>query len=654
MTSLGKRPAIEGDPEPQASGVSMRAVAIGSLLCLIIAVGELYGVLVVRGSAMAADFSTGGAIFLFFLLVLLINPVLHILGRSGLQRRELVTVYMMMIVAAAIPSWGLTVNLIPLMAGFFYYATPGNNWAEEIHPYLPDWLVVRDMDAVNALYIGGVPGGSIPWDEWIRPLLAWAAFAVTLYFVTLCLLVILRRQWMENEKLIFPLAILPLEMTDTEDGTVVSSLFRNPLTWVGFLTPAIIKSSHALHSYHNFFPAIDVINRVQFFGQSIYLQLTPFFEVIGLSYLLSVDVSLAVWLFAFLSLLATGMIDMFGLAIGPVQPFSDPAPPSVAHVAFGALAFLVLSSFWHGRGHVKAVVRKAVGRAPDVDDSRELLSYRTAVFGSVIGAVAAGFWLGATGLNFQSTVVFLIAALVIFVGVARIISQTGLAYARATVPAPVFAVNVLGSSAVGPAGLTALGLSFAWAADLRTFVMASAATGLKMAYETGLHSRRLFWPVILAIAIAFAGSVWAMLSICYTYGGLNLNSWQFGALPTYAANWITWNADDPQSMNVWHVGFVGIGTVLMGLMMYLKGRFVGFPIHPVGMTLGLTWPVYNIWFSVFLAWLLKTIILKYYGSRGYRYLRPFFLGMVLGGFVTAGTWLVIDGFTGMSGNILVF
>ena len=108
MASIGKRPLIEGDPESQATGVSLRAVAVGSLLCLIIAVGEPYGVLVVRGSAMAADFSTGAAIFLFFLLVLLINPVLHFLGGSGLQHRELVTVYMMMIVAAAIPSWGLT------------------------------------------------------------------------------------------------------------------------------------------------------------------------------------------------------------------------------------------------------------------------------------------------------------------------------------------------------------------------------------------------------------------------------------------------------------------------------------------------------------------------------------------------------------------
>ena len=32
----------------------------------------------------------------------------------------------MMIVACAIPSWGFTMNLIGLLGGIFYYATPVN------------------------------------------------------------------------------------------------------------------------------------------------------------------------------------------------------------------------------------------------------------------------------------------------------------------------------------------------------------------------------------------------------------------------------------------------------------------------------------------------------------------------------------------------
>ena len=68
------------------------------------------------------------------------------------------------------------------------------------------------------------------------------------------------------------------------------------------------------------------------------------------------------------------------------------------------------------------------------------------------------------------------------------------------------------------------------------------------------------------------------------------------------------------------------------------------------MTLGMTAPMYHLWFSVFIAWLLKAAILKYGGARVYTQLRPFFLGMVLGGFGSAGFWLIVDYFTGMTGN----
>ena len=73
--------------------------------------------------------------------------------------------------------------------------------------------------------------------------------------------------------------------------------------------------------------------------------------------------------------------------------------------------------------------------------------------------------------------------------------------------------------------------------------------------------------------------------------------------------------------------------------------------HPLGLTMGGTVFTSGVmWFNVFLAWLIKGIVLKYGGSKLYRQLRPFFIGMILGAFVVSGTWLVIDYFTGMQGN----
>ena len=634
------------------SGVSPAAVLVGTGGCLAIAAGEPFGVLVLRASPMAADYSTGAALFLFFALSLVINPLFRLLTGRGLEPSELATVYIMMVVAAAIPSWGLTMNLIPLMGGFFYYATPENEWVGIIQPHLPAWLVPEDPVAIQQLFEGGAKGAPIPWLVWGKPLLAWSGFVLSLYFVTLCLLVILRRQWVERERLLFPLSTLPLEMSEG-DGGYLAPFFRNPLTWIGFAIPALIGSLSALHSYYNFIPYVDLGLWLPVLRRSVYLNCTPHFEVIGLSYLLSLDVSFGVWFFALLNVVAMGLLRMLGWSIGPEQPYSSPAPPSIAHLALGALFFLVLSGLWHSRRHLRDVWDKTVGRAPEIDDSGELLPYRVALCGALGGTLVGVFWLWAAGMNFPTALLFMLTALVVFVGLARVISQTGLAYCRATVAPAVFTVNTLGSSVVGPAGLTALALNFPWSADIRTFVMASAATGLKVAEVRGLPYRRLFGAIGLAIVVTLVGSVWAVVELGYRYGGINLTSWQFGHMTTYTGNWIIHNIKNPEPMHAAHLAFTGAGALMMAGLSYIKGRFIGFPIHPIGMTLGLAHPLQMVWFSVFLAWLLKMLILKYGGALLYKRLRPFFLGLVLGAFGTAGVWLVIDALLGMSGNRLI-
>ena len=125
---------------------------------------------------MAADYSTGAAIFLFFLLTLLLNPLAHLLTGSRLHSGELATIYIMMIVASAIPSWGFVMNLIPFLGGLFYFATPENDWANIIHPHIKPWLVSQDRAAIWKLFEGAARGEPVPWGLWHKPMLAWGFF----------------------------------------------------------------------------------------------------------------------------------------------------------------------------------------------------------------------------------------------------------------------------------------------------------------------------------------------------------------------------------------------------------------------------------------------------------------------------------------------
>ena len=59
-----------------------------------------------------------------------------------------------------------------------------------------------------------------------------------------------------------------------------------------------------------------------------------------------------------------------------------------------------------------------------------------------------------------------------------------------------------------------------------------------------------------------------------------------------------------------------------------------------------------VWFNVFLAWLVKTTILKYGGADLYRRSQVFFFGLIAGQAFANGLWLIIDYFTGKLGNSL--
>ena len=60
----------------------------------------------------------------------------------------------------------------------------------------------------------------------------------------------------------------------------------------------------------------------------------------------------------------------------------------------------------------------------------------------------------------------------------------------------------------------------------------------------------------------------------------------------------------------------------------------------------------KVWFSIFLVWLVKLAVMKYGGPALYRRTRPLFLGLIMGQFVVAGVWLIIDNFTGMTDNVV--
>ena len=98
--------------------------------------------------------------------------------------------------------------------------------------------------------------------------------------------------------------------------------------------------------------------------------------------------------------------------------------------------------------------------------------------------------------------------------------------------------------------------------------------------------------------------------------------------------------------------FMGIGAAVMSTPMWARHQFIWWPLNPLGFTIAANWKTGHIFCSALLAWLIKALTLRYGGIGLYRALLPFFLGLALGEFATASTWVFLDGYFGHQGNMI--
>ncbi|MBT4499344.1 MAG: hypothetical protein HOC74_16570, partial [Gemmatimonadetes bacterium] len=388
----------------RASGLTARALGLGMFLVVLVNLAAPFSLYVVRSSLLASDYMPIGALFPFFLVVVLLNPLLKTISPGwALHPGELVIVFMMGLVGASLATYGLTGYLVAVIASPYFFATPENQWSQYLHDHIPDWVVPSGQGQAMQWFFDGLPSGeSIPWSVWVVPLFWWLSLMAVVVFVAFCIIVILRKQWVEHEKLLFPLVELPLIMVeDAEKPQRQPRFTRDRLFWTGFLIPLFVILWNSLHYFSPFVPQIpiggtgvDQISNIQIARDfpSILVAIYP--PIIGFSYLMNLEILFSFWFFHLLALIQVGIYARTGFSLGPSESYSSEYDASMGWQSMGAFVAMVLWGLWMARPHLRAVWRKAWrGNADPLDDSEELLSYRRAVLGLVLGMVYIAAWL---------------------------------------------------------------------------------------------------------------------------------------------------------------------------------------------------------------------------------------------------------------------
>jgi hypothetical protein len=641
--------------ETATKGCSAKALIVGLVGAVCIGLGSPYNDMIIKGTGLAVWSLTPAAIFLFFLLVAVVNVLLRLIHPPlALQRGELAVSFILILLANTLAGRGLPAQLLPVITGAYYYATPENNWADIVHPHMPDWPIPQGHEVIWNFYEGSA-SGRIPWAAWLGPLLYWSVFALAFFLVMVCLMVIVRRQWVEHERLSFPMVQLPLAMIANDDrNSIVPPLFRSALMWTGFAIPFVLGSINALHNHFGSFPLIRLsAGSIPIFRGMASINLGIDLTMVGFSYFVPQNVALGMSFFYLMNQIQQGLLGMFAwgtrdTTMGAYSLYTD---SSIIHQAMGGMFALVLGTLWIGRRHLKDVLSKALRGNPEVRDEDEIASYRTAVFGTIVGFVVMGVWLWQTGIPPLFVPLLLVGAFVGFITMARIVAQGGVAYMFPPTNGPDFVAASIGGSLLGAKGMAGLAVAYAWGVDTLILLMSACANGLKLVTEVNVAGRRrLFGGIVAVILLTLSCVVGLTLHLGYQHGAINLSHFYFNRVAQYPYWFMEKSVITPGDINPFTWLHLGLGAFLMGGLMLANYRFLWWPFHPVGFPVSCVFG--SMWCSVFVAWMIKVAILKYGGVRQFDRLKPFFLGLILGKAVVAGVWVIIDHFTGMSGNTL--
>ena len=172
--------------------------------------------------------------------------------------------------------------------------------------------------------------------------------------------------------------------------------------------------------------------------------------------------------------------------------------------------------------------------------------------------------------------------------------------------------------------------------DLRGLILTGFLDSMKFADGVRVRRRSLLGVFLIAFAVALGVSGCLHIVLPYHRGAITMYSYVYRGNPVWAftdASVVIDHQRPPLSASAAVYFMIGAAATLM--LAALRSRLPWFPFHPLGYALSGSWSVMVFWFPCFVAWLFKGLILRYGGKRLYIYLRPFFLGLVLGEFTMA-------------------
>jgi hypothetical protein len=582
-----------------------------------------------------------GPIFCLFLLAVLNLGLRRWRPAVAFRPSEFAVIYGLTTVAASIAAQDEAQYLLPMF--MFPFRATQDRTMGPFREHIPGWMIPQDPAVVEPYYLGG---GTFWTPEllaaWSIPLLHWMAWLMVVGATMWAWNVILRRRWVEHDRLAFPCLQLPLEICRAGGfgGMAAGRLF-----WGGALVSAVLESMEQAHAR---FPAVPTIPLG--FGATPVLEaapapwnaLAPMYLAwsnlhLGICYFIPLDILGGAWFFYLLR----KAMEVFGFTMGWRELGWDakgfPFTRAQAAGAWAALFFLLV---WADRHHLGRVLASAFGRGPALDDAREPGSYRWAARILLLGTGLLILHSIAAGMTVGLALAYAAFFWLLNVTMTRVYAQVGPPILELYFLDPQTALTtVMGTHGQPARSLTFFSLQYWINRDDRGHPMAHQLAAFRVGEAAHVEPRPLGKWVLVAFAVGAAACLLTYVHWAYRVGEDQFveGAWREAAAPLAVARLNRW-VNDPSGPNWLEIGFMTLGGATTFALAKASYVIPAFPLHPIGYVLAVCFAVEYNWPAFLAVWIFKGLILRYSGRGLYVRLAPFFLGLVLGGFVVPVGW----------------
>lgn len=623
------------------NGVTPRAVLLGAVAAAAMAAINPYTAYIADLWIPGNGALLHGPLQLLVILVALNTALVRWAPRFALSRQEMLVTYGTLIVSVA-SVYGLYPHFVSFLSYPLYQATPENAWSTLIMPHVPTWLSLGDPYAVWWFWEGIPEGQAIPWGVWLRPLLSVCGVYLALMTAFFCLAALVSRDWIEQQRLAFPMAEVPLALVRDDTPSLKSSILANPIFWLGFAIPAAQKILQYLHVLYPSVPAAPWAFDLGVYFKAKGLPWNALGDLdfnihwipIGIACLIPGEVSLSLWLFHVLYRIQMLVWGSFGFGTGEAAVTGfDPRTFVGFQEAGGYLALGAVILYQSRRALVAAWRGISDWRRPADRDPYGPLSLRAALIGFVLANIFLLWWLARSGMAGWYAGVTLVVLYAYCLTSSRLVAAGGVVFIAPHLSLPQVLSKTIGTRVLGPGSLTtgaymdALYLCGMYQGDMPVGHM---FTSFKLLNAGKASGKRFPWAALLGVVAALAVGLPVLIHLAYSEGANAMSAWFFGGWNQTVFSQLDTGLRDPAGpSNLARFGLL-VGVAVALVLSYMHTHYLWWSLSPIGFVIA-SGEITNriVWSSCLIGWLTSTILRRAGGLRLYRAAVPAFFGLIL-------------------------